>query len=75
MTEFLIKADGNLNRMNAVNYVSDISVERGILSFAKKINADMIVTGQISEFTTHIYGKFAKENICSFKWPKKSNSF
>ena len=43
MTEFLIKADGNLNRMNAVNYVSDISVERGILSFAKKINADLIV--------------------------------
>ena len=30
--------------------------------FAKTINADMIVTGQISEFTTHIYGKFAKEN-------------
>jgi nucleotide-binding universal stress UspA family protein len=43
MTEFLQKADGNLNRMNAVNYVSDVSVEKGILSFAKKINADLIV--------------------------------
>lgn len=43
MTEFLVKADGNLNRMNAVNYVSDVSVERGILNFAKKTNADLIV--------------------------------
>ena len=43
MTEFLNKADGNLNRLNAVNYVSDISVEQGILSFAKKIKADLIV--------------------------------
>lgn len=43
MTKFLNKADGNLNRLNAVNYVSDISVERGILSFSKKINADLIV--------------------------------
>jgi nucleotide-binding universal stress UspA family protein len=29
--------------MNAVNYVSDVSVERGILTFARKINADLIV--------------------------------
>lgn len=43
MTEFLQKADGNLNRMNAVNYISDTSVEKGILSFAKKTNADLIV--------------------------------
>ncbi len=43
MTGFLTKADGNLNRMNAVNYVSDVSVERGILTFARKINADLIV--------------------------------
>ncbi|MGJ8593380.1 MAG: universal stress protein [Aquaticitalea sp.] len=43
MTEFLQTADGNLNRMNAVNYVSDTSVEKGILSFAKKTNADLVV--------------------------------
>lgn len=42
MTNFLQKADGNLNRMNAVNYVADLSVEKGILNFAKKINADLI---------------------------------
>lgn len=42
MTNFLQKADGNLNRLNAVHYVSDTSVEKGILNFAKKINADLI---------------------------------
>ncbi|MEZ4802437.1 MAG: universal stress protein [Gelidibacter sp.] len=42
MTEFLQKADGNLNRMNAVHYVADTSVEKGVLNFAKKINADLI---------------------------------
>ncbi len=43
MTDFLHSADGNLNRMNAVNYISEVSVERGILVFAKKIDADLIV--------------------------------
>ena len=43
MTNFLQKADGNLNRMNAVNYISETSVERGILSYAKKTDADLIV--------------------------------
>ena len=43
MTSFLQKADGNLNNMNAVNYISDVTVEKGILNFAKKVNADLIV--------------------------------
>ncbi|MCK7589997.1 universal stress protein [Subsaxibacter sp. CAU 1640] len=43
MLNFLKTADGNLNRMNAVNYVSDVTVENGILTFAHKINADLIV--------------------------------
>lgn len=43
MTEFLIKADGNLNRMNAVNYVADTSVEKGVLNYSKKVNADLII--------------------------------
>lgn len=42
MTEFLQKADGNLNRMNVVHYVADTSVEKGILNFAKKVNADLV---------------------------------
>jgi len=43
MLNFLKMADGNLNRMNAVNYVSDVTVENGILTFAHKTNADLIV--------------------------------
>lgn len=42
LTEFLQNADGNLNRMNAVHYVSDTSVEKGILNFTKKTNADLV---------------------------------
>ena len=42
MTNFLQLADGNLNRMNLVGYISDTSVEKGILTFAKKIDADLI---------------------------------
>lgn len=42
MTDFLSNADGNLNRMNMVNYVADTSVEKGILKFANKIDADLI---------------------------------
>lgn len=42
MTDFLQQADGNLNRMNMVSYVSDNSVEKGIMKFAKKIDADLI---------------------------------
>lgn len=42
MTEFLQKADGNLNRMNVVHYVADTSVEKGILNFTKKVNADLV---------------------------------
>ena len=41
--EFLQKVEGNLDRKNEVSYVSDFSVERGVLRFASKINADLIV--------------------------------
>ncbi|QFZ55210.1 universal stress protein [Oceanihabitans sp. IOP_32] len=39
---FFTKADGNLERMKDVNYVSDYSVEEGIFNFATKQNADLI---------------------------------
>ena len=44
VNEFLQKADGNLDSLNLVNYVSDYSVEDGVLSFANKVNADLIIT-------------------------------
>ncbi|WP_299100627.1 universal stress protein [uncultured Winogradskyella sp.] len=42
IAEFLEKADGDLNSLNAVNVVSDYSVEKGILNFANVIGADVI---------------------------------
>ncbi|MEZ4792474.1 MAG: universal stress protein [Gelidibacter sp.] len=43
LNQFLLKANGNLNKLNDVHYVADTSVEKGILNFARKINADLTV--------------------------------
>ena len=39
---FLEKTEGNLNKMDEIIYVSDYSVERGILNYANLIGADLI---------------------------------
>lgn len=41
--EFFNKADRNLDRMADVHYVSDYSVEEGILNFSNKIGADLLL--------------------------------
>ncbi|WP_242204299.1 universal stress protein [Aestuariivivens insulae] len=42
VVSFLTKADGNLDRLDCVNYVNDYTIEDGILTFANKIGADLI---------------------------------
>ena len=42
VVNFLKKAEGNLDRLERINYVSDYTVEDGILSFANKVGADLI---------------------------------
>ncbi|MBN4046940.1 universal stress protein [bacterium AH-315-P13] len=42
IAEFLIKADGNLNKINDIAFQSDYSVEQGVLNYANKIGADLI---------------------------------
>ena len=42
VAEFMKKANGNLDKMNEVAYVSDYSVEQGIISYANVIGADLI---------------------------------
>lgn len=42
VVDFLIEADGNIDRMENVNYVSDYTIEDGILNFSNKIGADLI---------------------------------
>lgn len=43
VANFLIKADGNIDKMKDVHYVSDYTVEDGILNFSLKVGADIIV--------------------------------
>jgi len=42
VVNFFTKAEGNLDRMKDVHYVSDYTIEDGILSFSNKIGADII---------------------------------
>ncbi len=42
VVNFFTKAEGNLERIQDVHYVSDYSIEDGILSFSNKIGADII---------------------------------
>ena len=42
IAEFLLKADGNLNKINDVAYQADYSVEQGVLNYSNKIGADLI---------------------------------
>lgn len=39
---FFLKVDGNIDKMKDVHYVSDYTVEDGILNFANKIGSDII---------------------------------
>ena len=43
VANFLNKADGNIDRMKDVHYVSDYTIEEGILNFSLKVGADIIV--------------------------------
>ncbi|WP_136481944.1 universal stress protein [Cognatitamlana onchidii] len=42
VVNFFTKADGNLDKMSDVHYVSDYNVEDGVLTFSNKIGADLI---------------------------------
>lgn len=42
VVDFLMEADGNTDRIEDVNYVSDYTIEDGILNFSNKIGADLI---------------------------------
>lgn len=42
IASFLKQADGNLSNIKYVNYVSDYTIEKGILNFADSIKADLI---------------------------------
>lgn len=43
VVNFFTKVDGDLNKMAEVHYVSDYTVEEGVLSLSDKIGADMVL--------------------------------
>lgn len=43
VADFLMKADGHMDQLNNVNYVSDYSVEKGIINFSNLVGADLIM--------------------------------
>lgn len=43
VANFLMKSEGNLSRLNTVHYVSDYTIEKGILNFSNLIGADLIM--------------------------------
>lgn len=43
VANFLMKAEGNMNNLNKVHYVSDYSIQEGIMNFANLFGADLIV--------------------------------
>lgn len=42
VVNFFTKAEGNLDKINDVHYVSDYTVEEGVINFALKVGADII---------------------------------
>lgn len=42
VAKFLEKADGNLNKINDINYIADYTVEEGVLTFANIVGGDLI---------------------------------
>lgn len=42
VAKFLEKSDGNLNKINDIHYISDYTVEEGVLTFANIVGGDLI---------------------------------
>ncbi|WP_299187818.1 universal stress protein [uncultured Aquimarina sp.] len=61
---FLEKADGNLNRLHTIEYISDYSVEAGILSYANNTNMDMIAMSTHGRTgLVHFFGGSISEDL------------
>jgi nucleotide-binding universal stress UspA family protein len=66
VADFLKIADGNLNNMDKVNFVSDYNVESGITNFSNKIGADLIaVTTHGRKGIAHFFEGSISEDIAN----------
>ncbi|CAA0262713.1 Universal stress protein, UspA family [Tenacibaculum maritimum] len=63
---FLNKAEGNLERLDEVNYVCDYSVEKGVLNFANSIGANLIaVSTHGRKGLSHIFRGSVSEDLAN----------
>lgn len=63
---FLMKAEGNLNRLSDVSFISDRSAEDGILKYANNSNADLIaITTHGRTGLSHFFQGSISENIAN----------
>ena len=62
--EFLMKVEGNTDRMINMNYVCARSVEKGILSFSNAVGADLIsIITHGRKGLSHIFAGSIAEDI------------
>ncbi|OUR93367.1 universal stress protein UspA [Flavobacteriales bacterium 34_180_T64] len=63
---FLKLADGSLDKMNSVNYVSDYTIEKGILNFSNVIGADLIAVATHGRTgIAHFFEGSISENVAN----------
>jgi len=66
VAEFLKMADGNLSNINNVHYVSDYSIEQGILNFSNIIGADLVAIATHGRTgLAHFFEGSISENIAN----------
>ena len=66
VAEFLKKADGNLDNMKSVHYISDYTIEKGILNFANVIGADLIAVATHGRTgIAHFFEGSISENVAN----------
>ena len=66
VANFLKKADGNIDKIKSVHYVSDYTVEKGILNFANILGADLIaVATHGRKGIAHFFEGSISENVAN----------
>lgn len=66
IAEFLLTADGNLDRLKDVAYHADYSVEKGVLNYANNIGADLIaIPTHGRKGLTHFFAGSIGEDIAN----------
>mgnify|MGYP000601365621 FL=1 len=64
--EFLQKAEGSIDRLKDIKFVSDRSVENGILNFANTLGADLIaVSTHGRKGLSHLFMGSISEDIAN----------